>query len=392
MDAAERYVKRILDISAPLRRKSQFLFGPRMTGKSTLIEKELVEKPALYWNLLRTGLQMRVKQNPELLTQEVEARQLSHCLIVIDEIQLVPELLDEIHFLIEERSIRFLLSGSSSRKLLREKGPNLLGGRAGNLSLHPFVYPEIKEMGVTLEHIFTTGLMPHVLLSDDPDQDLDDYIAVYLRDEIGRGGNVRKLETFARFLDVAALTNAEQVNYMNRAGDVGISRQSIANWYQILIDTLIGHYLPAYTKGVKRKTFSLPKFYLFDLGITRALLQIPPPVEGQSEYGRFLEHYIFMELKAYLDYGRRKEILSYWRTTGGIEVDFILGDRIAIKVKATKQSNARDYKGLLAFMEEGIAERHILVCREEHPRNLKNGVEIHPWTYFLEQLWGGKIL
>ncbi|HRV24744.1 MAG TPA: DUF4143 domain-containing protein, partial [Sphaerochaeta sp.] len=225
-----------------------------------------------------------------------------------------------------------------------------------------------------------------------PDQDLDDYIAVYLRDEIGRGGNVRKLETFARFLDVAALTNAEQVNYMNRAGDVGISRQSIANWYQILIDTLIGHYLPAYTKGVKRKTFSLPKFYLFDLGITRALLQIPPPVEGQSEYGRFLEHYIFMELKAYLDYGRRKEILSYWRTTGGIEVDFILGDRIAIKVKATKQSNARDYKGLLAFMEEGIAERHILVCREEHPRNLKNGVEIHPWTYFLEQLWGGKIL
>ncbi|HNZ94847.1 MAG TPA: DUF4143 domain-containing protein, partial [Sphaerochaeta sp.] len=231
-----------------------------------------------------------------------------------------------------------------------------------------------------------------VLLSDDPDQDLDDYIAVYLRDEIGREGNVRKLETFARFLDVAALTNAEQVNYMNRAGDVGISRQSVANWYQILIDTLIGHYLPAYTKGVKRKTFSLPKFYLFDLGITRALLQIPPPVEGQSEYGRFLEHYIFMELRAYLDYGQRKEILSYWRTTGGIEVDFILGDRIAIEVKATKQSNTRDYKGLLAFMEEGIAERHILVCREEHPRKLKNGVEIHPWAFFLEQLWGGNIL
>lgn len=392
MGGIEHYVQRVLDISTPLQRKSQFLFGPRMTGKSTIIREELGEKPALYWNFLRTGLQRRVKQNPELLTQEVEARQLSNCLIVIDEIQLVPELLNEIHHLIEEYSIRFLLSGSSSRKLIRRDGPNLLGGRAGWLALHPFVFPEIKNLNLSLEHIFATGLMPHIYLSDEPGQDLDDYVAIYLRDEIGREGEVRKLDTFARFLDVAATTSGEIVNYTNIASDVGISRQSITNWYQILIDTLIGYYLPAFTNGVKRKTFGLPKFYLFDLGITRALLQIPPPREGQTEYGHFLEHYICMELRAFLDYRQHKEILSYWRTTSGFEVDFILGDKVAIEVKATKESNARDYRGLIAFMEEGIAERHILVCREEQPRKLSNGIEIHPWTFFLEQLWSGRIL
>lgn len=385
------YVKRILQIREKLERKSQFLLGPRMTGKTTYIRHELQDMVTLSWNLLDGRLRMRALADPGLLKEEIEARDLHDCLVVIDEIQKVPQLLEEIHLLIEDRNLTFLLTGSSARKL-RSAGVNLLGGRAGSISMHPFVFPEIQNDGIRLERIFKSGLLPSAYCSDDPEQELSDYILLYLNEEIHAEGVTRKLPEFTRFLEVAAVSNTEILNFTNIANDVGVSRQTVAGWYQILVDTLIGYELAAFTKASKRKTFGLPKFYFFDLGVARLLQNSPVPAESQSEYGKMFEHYLFMELRAYLDYCQRKEVLSYWRTTSGFEVDFVLGDAVAIEVKTTRKADSRDYRGLRALMDEGICKRYILVCNEDRPRKQDNGIEIMPWRYFLELLWNNKIM
>lgn len=291
------YVKRILQIREKLERKSQFLLGPRMTGKTTYIRHELQDMVTLSWNLLDGRLRMRALADPGLLKEEIEARDLHDCLVVIDEIQKVPQLLEEIHLLIEDRNLTFLLTGSSARKL-RSAGVNLLGGRAGSITMHPFVFPEIQNDGIRLERIFKSGLLPSAYCSDDPEQELSDYISLYLNEEIHAEGVTRKLPEFTRFLEVAAVSNAEILNFTNIANDVGVSRQTVAGWYQILVDTLIGYELAAFTKASKRKTFGLPKFYFFDLGVARLLQNSPVPAESQSEYGRMFEHYLFMELRA----------------------------------------------------------------------------------------------
>ena len=387
----EQYVHRAVRLKEQLSRKSQFLLGPRMTGKSSYIRNELSDVVGLYWNLLDGRLLMRALSDPALLREEVEARNLHDCVVAIDEIQKVPQLLEEVHLLIEERNIRFLLTGSSARKL-RGGGVNLLGGRAGYMTMHPFVYPEIQDTEYSLDRIFTSGLLPASFLSPNPEQELYDYTTLYLAEEIQAEGVTRKLAQFSRFLEVAALSNTEMLNFTNIASDVGVSRQTVTDWYQILVDTLIGYQLPAYRKGKRRKTYGMPKFYFFDLGVARILQNTPAPMKTQSEYGAFFEQYIFMELRSYLDYSQRREALSYWRTTSGFEVDFILGDTVAIETKTTGHVDARDLKGLKALEEEGICRRYILVCAEERPRKLGNGIEIMPWKYFLQLLWEGKII
>lgn len=385
------YIKRNLRLHEKLARRSQFLIGPRMTGKTSYIHQELQDSISLFWSLLDGRLCMRVLADPGLLREEIEARDIHDAVVVIDEIQKAPQLLDEVHLLIEQRAIRFLLTGSSARKL-RSGGVNLLGGRAGCVHMHPFTFPEIQADDLTLDRVFQSGLLPAAYCAEQPDEILSSYISMYLTEEIRAEGVARKLPDFTRFLETAARSNTEQINFTNIASDVGVSRQTVAGWYQVLVDTLIGYQLTAFTKGTKRKTFGMPKFYFFDLGVARALQNTPVPTPGQSEYGICFEHYVFMELRAFLDMMEIKESLSYWRTTSGFEVDFIVGDRIAIEVKTTRRPDARDLKGLKAFMEEGICQRHILVCREDRPRRLENGIEILPWKYFLEQLWSGKIL
>lgn len=386
-----QYIKRTLKIKEKLKRKSQFLLGPRMTGKSSYIRNELQDMVSLSWNLLDGRLHMRAISDPGLLKEEIEARELRDCLVVIDEIQKAPQLLDEVHFLIEERNIRFLLTGSSARKL-RAGGINLLGGRAGFVTMHPFVYPEIQELDYSLERIFKSGMLPSVFFSDNPDEELADYVNLYLKEEIQAEGLTRNLPKFSRFLEIASLSNTKQLNFTNIASDVGVSRQTVADWYQILVDTLIGYEISSFTKGKKRKTYGMPKFYFFDIGVVRALQNISPPTPNQTEYGEFFEHYIFMEIRSYLDYVQSKEVLRYWRTTSGFEVDFVLGEKVAIETKATKKADSKDYKGLKALEEEGIFQRYILVCREKRPRKLANGIEVMPFTYFLDLLWNNKIL
>ncbi|RFU93885.1 ATP-binding protein [Sphaerochaeta halotolerans] len=387
----DAYIKRTLRLNERLATKSQFLLGPRMTGKTTYIRNELQDRVSLSWNLLDGRLRMRVLSDPGILKEEIEARDLHDCLVVIDEIQKAPLLLEEVQFLIEERNIRFLLIGSSARKL-RSGGVNLLGGRAGHITMHPLVFPEIQDTNYTLERIFQSGLLPSAFCSEHPDEELNDYVALYLNEEIQAEGVTRKLPQFSRFLEVAALSNTQMLNFTNIASDVGVSRQAVTGWYQVLVDTLIGYELPSFTNGKKRKTYGMPKFYFFDLGVARALQNVPVPTSIQTEYGAFFEHYVFMELRSYLDYIQSKEVLSYWRTTSNFEVDFVLGENVAIETKTTKKADSKDYRGLKAFMEEGICDRYILVCCEERPRKLENGIEVMPWKYFLQLLWDGKIV
>ncbi|TVQ20062.1 MAG: ATP-binding protein [Spirochaetaceae bacterium] len=384
------YIRRVLEIGPILAERSLFLFGPRQTGKSSYIREELVGVVALSWNLLDRGLYLQVLADPTLLRKEVEARSLRDCVVCIDEIQKVPELLDEIHLLIEERGIRFLLSGSSARRL-KAAGTNLLGGRARTRNFHPFVWPELRELDFSLDRVMERGLIPPHWLSGSPDEDLAAYVDTYLKEEIAAEGLARNLPAFARFLQTAAATNARMLNYSNVAGDAQVPRQTVKDWFGILIDTLLGYELPAWKRSTKRKSIETAKFYFFDLGVVRALRRLPPPVPGSSEYGDFFEHFIFMELRAWIDYRRPRTLLSYWRSTANHEVDFILDDEVAIEVKAANRAQGKHLAGLRALREEGVLRRFILVCREERPL-LIDGIEALPWRYFLDELWAGRIM
>ncbi len=389
----EGYIKRVLDIETKLKSKSLFLFGPRQTGKSSLIANQIQDDVKLSWSLLNARIRRRCQEDPGVLRDEIETRKIHDGLVIIDEIQKVPELLDEVHLLIEETDIRFLLTGSSARRL-KEKGVNLLGGRAGKMNLHPFVWPEVREFNPTLDRILKYGMLPSVFLSDRPDDVLDDYINVYLQDEIAGEGLVRQLPKFERFLDTAALTNAEEINYSNIAGDVMMSRASITEWYGILYDTLIGFSVPPYTKTKKRKAVDTERFYYFDVGLVRYLLGLDDIVDTQTEYGKLFETYIAEELSAYLDYNKRRERLSYWRTQqSSFEVDYVIGDEVAVETKTTKRVNEKkDLRGLRALKEEGIFKKYIVVSRDNISRTTDDGIILLPWNIFLDWLWEGKIL
>ena len=379
-------INRILNILPQIKRKSLFLMGPRQTGKSTYIRNQLKEEIALSWNLLDGRLRMRVQADPSLLREEVEARDLHDCIVYIDEIQKCPELLEEIHFLIEDRNIRFLMTGSSARKL-RSYGVNLLGGRASQYHFHPFCYMEVKdERNITLHDIFERGMLPPHFLSDYVEEDLSAYVGTYLTEEIAAEGAARNLPAFSQFLQISALSNSSIINYTNIANDSNVPRQTVKLWYDILINTLLAFEVQPYTATKKRKAIETAKFYFFDVGVLRTLRNIPVPAENTSEFGEFFETYIGMELRTWIDYKRPKSRLYYWRSTAGQEVDFLVDEELAIEVKSAHIVSEKHFKGLKALREENIFSRYIVVCQEEHPR-LVDGIEVLPWKYFLEQLW-----
>ena len=384
---------RVLDLQKVLAHKSLFLFGPRQTGKSSFIRNQLVggefakeNNVALFWTLLDGRLRLKLLSDIGLLRQEVEVRNLHDCVIVIDEIQKIPELLDEIHLLIEERNIRFLLTGSSARKL-KNTGVNLLGGRATERHFHPFCFAEVgSHENYNIPFIFEHGLLPSMFFSEDLDEDLAAYINTYLTEEIAAEGAARNIPAFARFLNTAALTNAQILNYTNIANDAQIPVQTVRQWYQVLEDTLLGYQIEPFTKTKKRKAIATAKFYFFDIAIARSLRNIPAPAEGTTEYGEYFEQLICMELKAWIDYTRPRSKLTYWRSTSNMEVDFCVDEEIAIEAKSTMNVTEKHLKGLKALREEGIFKRYVVVCQEEHPRHI-DGIEILPWKYFLKGLW-----
>ena len=366
--------------------ESVFLFGARQTGKTTLVKERFPE--ARYYDLLKSDVFERLFRAPWLFREELDLCSPDE-LVIVDEIQKIPQLLDEVHWLIHNRRLRFLLCGSSARKL-RRCGANLLGGRAIKEVLYPLVSAEIPDFDIlkAVNH----GLLPQHYLSSNPRKKLQAYIGNYLLQEIQEEALLRNLRTFARFLDVAALTNGEMVNFTNIASDCGISSPTVKEYFSILEETMFGYFVPSFAKTVKRRVLQAPKFYLFDVGVANYLTKRKSLQPGSLDFGKAFEHLMIHELTAFLSYSFSEESLSYWRTTNGYEVDVVLGDaQVAIEIKSCEEVQSRHLKGLKAFSEEYPQARLIAVSLDPNPRRM-NGVEIYPVADFLKKLWNGEII
>lgn len=380
---------RILQLPTLLDKKSYFLFGPRATGKSFLIKQQLSDQ-AIIINLLKTDNYLRLSAAPYLLEEWIRGMMLNqNCKwIVIDEIQKIPLLLDEVHRLIEDFRWHFLLTGSSARKL-KYGNANLLAGRARSAELFPLCWAEIPNFN--LPQYLKWGGLPLIMDSNNPEEDLQSYVNTYLYEEIQAEGFVRNLQAFSVFLQLAAHTSGQVLNYSKIANDVGVSVPTIREYYQILEDTLIGFVLPAWTKSKKRKAASSGKFYLFDIGVMNILNGIKT-IDAQSNlYGRALEHWIALELRSFLSYRRIHESMSFWRSQMHHEVDFLIGEECAIEVKATHRVNNDDLKNLQILAEENIFKKYYLVSNDPNPKISQN-IICFPWQRFIEELWQDKII
>lgn len=379
------YINRTLNIKELVSKKSYFLFGPRAIGKSSLIKHDLGDQ-ALTIDLLHSELYMRLMDNPSQLESMIELNQKPF--VVIDEIQRVPELLNEVHRLIENKQIRFLLTGSSARKLKRQ-GVNLLAGRARQAELFPLTYHELSNFN--LQRYLQYGGLPMVVLSDEPEEDLDAYVHAYLEEEIKAEALVQKLPAFGRFLQLSALTSGSTLNFTAIANDAGVSSATLREYYQILEDTFLGFLVLPWQHSVKRKAVATARFYYFDTGVKNRLAQMRSIPEQTDLFGQAFEHFIAMELRAYLSYTRKKLPLCFWRTSDGHEVDFVIGDQVAIEIKSSKKMSAKHLKGLKYLREEGRIERYYLVSQD--PIALKqDGIYILPWDNFIKRLWDGEII
>lgn len=384
---------RILDVKSPLRELSLLLLGPRQTGKSTLLRKNF--PGARFVDLLDPELFRDLNKSPSLLKELVQEEK---SVVVVDEVQKLPELLDVVHSLMESRkSLRFVLTGSSARKL-KATGQNLLGGRAYPLFLHPMTSKEIlmsKTPKVGFEDLLHLGGLPSVLTSEAPLRTLKAYVGVYLQEEIKAEAYARSLPDFSRFLEVAALTNGEQLDFQGVARDVQISPRTVASYYNILQDTLIGVLLEPFRLTRTRKAVATPKFYYFDVGVCNFLTDRRHLSKGTPEYGNALEHFIFTELLAYRDYTDSQFELFYWRSTSQFEVDFILRLRskklIGIEVKAASHIDQDDLRGLKAFEEDFTLAKKIVVCTERSSRRINDQFLIFPLEDFCQKLWRGEL-
>ena len=373
-------IERILKIYNELE-GSIFLFGARQTGKSTILRQQFPQ--SIYIDLLDTEVKGRLSRRPVLLYEMLHDKP-ENTLVIIDEIPEVPELLNEVHRLIVERRLLFILCGSSARKLKR-KGKNTLGGRALPVYLYPFVSAEIADLDI--DRAVNYGLIPPHYLAKNPARQLAAYIQVYLKEEIKEEALVRNLDSFQRFLEVAALTNGEIVNNNNIAQDCGVSATTVSSYFDILEDTLIGYRIPAYRKVMKRRLVQAPRFYYFDVGVANYLLHRKDMVRGTDEYGHAFEHLVVQEIYARLHYRHSEEELSYWRTYTGIEVDVVIGEaRVAIEIKSAEEVMSRHLKGLKVFGEEYPQSRRIVVSLDRFTRRIGD-VECMYVKDFFSMLW-----
>ena len=368
--------------------ESFFLWGPRQIGKSTLLRNTYPE--GRWIDLLKAEEYRRYLARPELLRQEVEAEGASpRQQIVIDEIQKVPALLDEVHWLIENRGLHFALCGSSARKVKRGAA-NLLGGRAMRYELHGLTAAELGRE-FDLDRMLNHGYLPRIYQASRPRKMLDAYVADYLKEEVAAEGLVRNLPSFSDFLDVAALSDSEIVNFSNIARECGVSSHTTKSHFEILKDTLLGRWLPAYRKRPKRRVIRAPKFYFVDVGVVNRLAKRGELLPGSELYGKAFENWVFHELSAFVSYREFDGELSYWRLASGIEVDFVLGVmQVAIEAKSSERITRGHLKGLRTLKEDHPnVERRIVVCREPRARKTEDGIEILPVASFVRKLWAG---
>ena len=374
---------RKLNLSDLLEQKSFFLFGSRATGKSTLIRTQL--KNALVFDLLDADTFRTLVARPKLIEERLTD---DSQIVVIDEIQKLPNLLDEVHRLIEKRRIKFLMTGSSARKL-RRGGANLLAGRAWEARLFPLVSCEIQDFDL-LRYLNTSGL-PAIYGNPMCEEELNAYIGTYLAEEIQAEAVTKNLAAFSEFLSIAALSNGHEINFDSFASDCGVSPSTVKSYFQILEDTLIGMLLTGFTKTKKRKATSRAKHFFFDIGVVNSLARRGKIAPRSELFGSAFEHFIMLEVRAYTSYARRHELMQYWRSTSNFEVDLILGGRVAIEIKSTDLVQDKHLKGLRALKEEGLLEKYICVSTDEHLRVTQDGISIMPWQHFLKSLWSGEV-
>ncbi len=362
-----------------------FLWGPRQVGKSTLVKQQFPS--AAYYDLLDTELSAELTVRPKQFREEVLA--LTEKVVIIDEIQKVPPLIDEVHWLLEHTDKHFVLCGSSARKL-RRGGKNLLGGRGTECHLHPLTSAEIPDLN--LDKMLNHGGLPVHYLVSDPKPLLRAYVNTYLKEEIIDESVTRNIPAFSRFLHVVALTHGQQLNYANIARECGVSTSTVRNYFSILNDTLLGFELEAWKKSKKRRLVETAKYYLFDIGVAHYLSpEIDRVVPGSDVYGRAFEHFLINEIRAFHAYTGRDTPMTYWRTTSGMEVDLILGDmKVALEFKSGSQFSSRWLKGLRALKQEYVPRRMVIVSQIQKPRWTDDGIELLPWQKFCQALWSGE--
>lgn len=382
-------IRRMLDIQLP-ERQSAFLWGARKTGKSTYLRANFPD--SLSYDFLQTDRLLEFMKRPSLLRERLAAKtaaELEHP-IILDEVQKVPPLLDEVHWLIENRGLRFILCGSSARKLKRGRA-NLLGGRAWRYEMFPFVTAELSDFDLLTA--LNRGLVPGHYHSPNPHKSLSAYVQDYLKEEVFDEGLTRNMPAFSRFFEAIGYSHGELTNYANIARDCGVDAKTVKEYYQILCDTLLGRMVLPFKKRQDRQVIGkAPKFYLFDVGVAGALVKRRIQEAKGEQFGKAFEHFIFMEIQAHSSYSDLNYDINFWRTKSGIEVDFILGGgEVAVEVKGTARLDRRDLRATSRFLQEHRPRQVIIVCNEPEPR-VADGIQILPWREFTTRLWAGAIL
>ena len=376
---------RIFDIENRLD-EAMFLFGGRQTGKSTLLKERFPK--AVYIDLLKSDVRNRFKQHPEEFRESL-LRYPPETLVIVDEIQKVPDLLDEVHWLMVEKGLWFILSGSSARKIKRS-GANNLGGRAIPETLFPLVSAEIPDFD--LERAVQNGMIPRHYMVANAWNRMRAYIDLYLKEEIIEEALVQNVDEFVRFMEVAAIMDGEILNYENVASDCEVSANTVKAYYKILVDTLLGFEVPAYRKVIKRKLYKSPRFYYFDVGIANHLTKRYHLAPKTPEYGHAFEHLIMQEIVAYLGYTNSDEELTYWHTYENLEVDAVIGDaRVAIEIKSKEHIDHDDKKGVTEFAKEHPLAKQIIVSKDRISRR-SGDVDLYYVTDFFKALWAGEII
>lgn len=378
--------KRILDFEN-LGRNTCFLWGPRQTGKSTLLRQQFPD--ALVFDFLLSGTIERLTAAPDIFRQECLQHKSTGRPIVVDEVQRLPNFLNDIQWLIVNEGMHFILCGSSARKVKRGAG-NLLGGRALRYELFPLVSAEIPRFD--LLKALNNGLLPTHYRAAEARPHLESYVGEYLKEEIFAEALVRSVPAFHRFLEAAAFSNGEMVNNQNIASECGVSGPTVKQYFQILEDTLLGRFIEVYRRRPKRRVIQSPKFYFFDVGVANYLLRRGRIEEKSEAFGKAFEHFIYQEVAAHTRYSRLQYPVATWRTASQLEVDFILGEaEVAVEVKGTDLVRPHHAKGIRAFSEEYKTRRRIIVSLDTRPRKMGD-IEVLPWKEFLDQLWGGHLI
>lgn len=370
--------------------QSAFLWGARKVGKSTYLQARYPR--SVVYDFLDTDLFLELSKRPALLREQLLAKDEESLEepVILDEVQKVPGVLDEVHWLIENKGLRFILCGSSARKLRRGQA-NLLGGRAWRFEMLPLVSAEIGKLD--LLRALNNGLVPSHYLQQNATRSLRAYTRDYLKEEVFAEGLTRNIPAFSRFFDAMAYSHGELTNYSNIARDCGVDAKTVREYYQVLVDTLLGGFVEPYARRSNRQVITrAAKFYLFDVGVAGALTKRKIEEPRGEQFGKALEHLVLMELRAHAAYTDRDYAIRFWRTKAGQEVDFVLGDgEVAIEVKGASRADGRDLRGLRVFVGEHPPRQAILVCMEKTERII-DGIRIVPWSLFLERLWANEII